>query len=343
MNGSRGDSDNTTNLSLQNKRLKEIRECYERSKYTPQQRRDERKKSGNSVIEMIRRNGADEATIARMAQSIAAVDAMVAEVPDEDPHKIYEQTFNYGNPSKKITITSEGSRHWRKATDQDVASIVYIPMQNQFGEFDDTDYESDEEFPEVKIPTAIVYTFSGEQRTYHAYDDKFGDLLIVPDEVLNDVRNEAPPGRFFSGQSKNGNEWNPAPEGKVWFEHPFLKEPNGMYLDDCSYYCVKRQIECPGLYPEIIEKQWREHGAFAYWCPVLQRFITEGERYRLQHWFHNGDGSAQQRYYYDQNEMLDLHGGLDKLPTTVSASKDKDEDSEIDQDQKMPAKKQRTK
>ena len=354
MNGSRGESgDNTgstTNLSLQNKRLKEIRECYERSKYTPQQRRDERKKSGNSLIEMIRGNGADEATIAWMAQSIAAVDAMAAKVPDEDPRdKIVKQTFDYndGNPNtpiQKITITSEGSRHWRKATVQDAGSIVYLPRDNKFGEFDDTGYETDEEFPDVKQTTAIVYTFSGERETPWADDDKFDDLLVVPDEVLQGVRNDAPPGRFFSGQqSKSGNEWNPAPEGKVWFQHPFLKEPNGMYLDDCSYYSVKRQIECPGLHPEIIEKQWREFGELAFWCPVLQRFITDGERYRLQHWFHNGDGSAQQRYYYDQNEMLDLHGGLDKLPTTISANKDNDKDSEIDQDQKMPAKKQRTK
>ena len=55
-------------------------------------------------------------------------------------------------------------------------------------------------------------------------------------------------------------------------------------------------------------------GSKAYWCPVLKRFISDGERLRLEHWFHNGDGSAQQRYYYDQIEMLDRHGGLASLP-----------------------------
>ena len=372
MNGTRAVSggawNGTWNLSLQNKRLKEIREDYERHKQTPQQRRDDEKESRNEMYEIMRRGGASEAAIARFKQDLAAVDAAIANAPDEDPYdKIVSETFTY-NDGNRVTITSEGSRHWRNATVQDTGSIVYIPMKNKFGKFADTDYESDEEFPEEKHTTAIVYTFSGGKETPRAWDDKFDEILVVPDEVFNGVRNEAPPGRFFSGHSKNGNGWSPAPEGKVWLKHPFIKEPNGMYLNDCSYFIIKKRIECAGIRPEIIEKVWWERGTLAYWCPVLQRFITEGERYRLQHWFHNGNGSAQERYYYDQNEMLDLHGGLGKLPTTVSLSKKDEEVSfvgvmkvedlianrrkkaeadgeviEIDQDQKMPAKKQRTK
>ena len=82
-----------------------------------------------------------------------------------------------------------------------------------------------------KHTTAIVYKFSGGLETGlgYAFDDKFDELLVVPDEVLKGVRNESAPGSFFSGQpkSRNINQWNPAPEGKVWFKHPFIKEPTG--------------------------------------------------------------------------------------------------------------------
>jgi hypothetical protein len=150
-----------------------------------------------------------------------------------------------------------------------------------------------------------------------------------------------------------------------------------MYFTDAQAYCVESMIECPGMRFEVMEKSWRERGSMAYWCPVLKRFISEGEKYRLQHWFHNGDGSAQQRYYYNQFEMLDMHGGLDKIPTTITSSnttsirRDDDDESvcfmgvseleevitrkrqkaeangevvNVDyvQDGKMPAKKQRT-
>jgi len=377
MNVSRSNNINrASNETLQNRRLNEIRENYEQYKKTPQQRDDEMKQSGKEMLETMRRNGANESDIAMMASCFASADAAIANAPQEDPRdKIVSETFNYndGNPStplQKITISSKGSRHWREATVHDTGSIVYIPMENKFGEFDDTGYESDEF---GKHTTAIVYKFSGGLETGfgYAFDDKFEDLLVVPDEVLKGVRNESAPGSFFSGpNSRNG--WNPAPEGKVWFKHPFIKEPKGMYLNDCQYYCVKQLIGCPGMRREIVEKKWRERGQLAYWCPVLNRFITDGERYRLQHWFHNGNGTAQERYYYNQNEMLDMHGGLGKLPTQISSSSKKDDDDdsvcfmgaikaeeviarkrkkaeangeviEIDQqDQKMPAKKQRS-
>ena len=89
-----------------------------------------------------------------------------------------------------------------------------------------------------------------------------------------------------------------------------------------------------------IERWWEERGLLAYWCPVLKRFVSEGERLRQEHWFHNGDGSANQRYYYNQMEMLDMHGGLENLPQSI----DEVGSSELgNQDSKMPAKKQKTK
>jgi hypothetical protein len=63
--------------------------------------------------------------------------------------------------------------------------------------------------------------------------------------------------------------------------------------------------------------QWKKNGALAFWCPVLKRFISDGERFRQQHWFHNGDGSAQKRDFYNQMEMLDRNEGLANLPTTI--------------------------
>ena len=81
-------------------------------------------------------------------------------------------------------------------------------------------------------------------------------------------------------------------------------------------HSTRRENQSQGVYSkadpqvQLEEKLWHKFGALAYWCPVLKRFISEGERLRLEHWFHNGDGSAQQRYFYNQNEMLDMHGGF---------------------------------
>jgi hypothetical protein len=61
-------------------------------------------------------------------------------------------------------------------------------------------------------------------------------------------------------------------------------------------------------------------GAMKYWCPVKRKFMTEGEMLRREHWFHNGDGSAQQRYFYIQNEMLDKYGGSASLPCGFDAA-----------------------
>jgi len=60
------------------------------------------------------------------------------------------------------------------------------------------------------------------------------------------------------------------------------------------------------------EKLWKGRGSF----------LLEGERLSQEHWFHNGDGSAQQRYFYDQNEMLDMHGGLESLPSDINEDLD---------------------
>jgi hypothetical protein len=38
---------------------------------------------------------------------------------------------------------------------------------------------------------------------------------------------------------------------------------------------------------------------------------------KLKHWFHDGDGSAQQRYFYNQVEILKQHGGVSTLSNKV--------------------------
>ena len=181
-------------------------------------------------------------------------------------------------------------------------------------------------------------TFSGERRETWAFRDRFDEMKVVPEEVLKGVKNEAPPGKFFSGKSVTNPQeistWFPAPEGQTWVQK------YGFYCSDKEAYCLKKYLETL-MSEDRIERSWEERGLLAYWCPVLKRFVSEGERLRQEHWFHNGDGSANQRYYYNQMEMLDMHGGLENLPPSIDKV---DGSSELgNQDSKMPAKKQKTK
>ena len=244
---------------------------------------------------------------------------------DECPRdKVHSVTFDYndGREIRPVTITSESHRHWREATIHDAGSIVFLcnslesDSKLRFGEFDDIDYEPDEEFPDEKHPTAQVMTFGGTVETQWAFDGKFEDFLIVPEEILSG-KAEAPPGKFFAGISKSGDSWSPAPAGQTWMAHPFLKNPRGMYLNDVTAYFTAKQILACGMTNEVMMKCWLEIGQFAYWDPVLKRFITEPERLKLEHWFHNGDGTPNQRYFYTQREMLDKHGGMSALPASV--------------------------
>jgi len=370
--GGRRPIGNATTDALKNKRLKEIREWYKECKKTPQQQHQEQKQVGDEMIERMRQNGVDPATIALYAQDFDYVDSVIEKVlDDENPRdKIASQTFAYKSSRgmTEVTISSMGSRNWRLATVKDTGSIVYMPMDNEFGKLIKIGEEPNEEFPDEINDTAIIRNFSGRTKTHSvwAFNGKFDDLLVVPKEVLEDVKNEAPPGRFFSGKSVTSSlKWSPAPAGKTWMQHPFLKNPNGLHLPDEHAFYTEMLIDCPRMKLEIREKSWREREAFKYWCPVLKKFISEGERLRQEHWFHNGDGSAQQRYFYKQNEMLDKHGGLDSLPLTIGSEEEdisfvgvmgfdeviakrkkaaelKGEIIEIDMDSKMPAKKQRT-
>jgi hypothetical protein len=142
-------------------------------------------------------------------------------------------------------------------------------------------------------------------------------MRVVPDTVLCGVNNEAPPGSFFSGKTiRNSTQWTPAPEGKVWYEHPNLTG-SPKYVSDVQYWYLKRQLElCPGFALDINREinLFEESGRYKFWCPVKLKFMSEGEMLRQEHWFCNGNGSAQQRRYYTQNEMLDRHGGLSTLP-----------------------------
>ena len=275
----------------------------------------------------MRRNGASDEEIARYKKDFAMADAAAALGASEETgdkiasatgDKIVSATFRYGLLDRDITITSEGSRHWRRATVYDRGSIVFMVNGDEFGKFDDLGSDTNEF--EESISTAIVHTFSGKTEKPWASDDTFDGLLVVPEGILNGIKNEAPPGRFFSGRSvTNTQSWSPAPDGEVWKQHPLLKEPTGMYFPDEAAFYVDRKIEFGSLVQgrsiHLEKKAWWEWGELAYWCPVLKRCICKGEMLRLEHWFHNGDGSAQQRYFYNQNEMLDMHGGLDGMPS----------------------------
>ena len=63
--------------------------------------------------------------------------------------------------------------------------------------------------------------------------------------------------------------------------------------------------------PSTIDKVWRERGE------GIVIILVSSLETRQEDWFHNGDGSAQQRYFYNQYEMLDMHGGLECIPMSV--------------------------
>ena len=98
---------------------------------------------------------------------------------------------------------------------------------------------------------------------------------------------------------------------RAWYGTPIPSRPAiEKYITDLEYFVVKRRVELFGFNSDFKSEYilWLTRGRFACWYPVLKKFMPEGEILRQEHWFHNGDGSAQQRYYYTQNEMLDRHG-----------------------------------
>jgi hypothetical protein len=127
----------------------------------------------------------------------------------------------------------------------------------------------------------------------------FEDIRIVPDAVLQGVRDEAPPGKLFSGKYVRGSRpWTPSPEGMVWYDHPFITKGQ-KYFTDRQYFFARRRVRFAGV-PLDADREigmWLTHGQIEFWCPVLKKFVSEGEMLRQEHWFHNGDGLAQQRYY----------------------------------------------
>ena len=158
------------------------------------------------------------------------------ETPDPR-HQIVSWTFRYrkggeGPDSRRggreITITSEGSRHWRKATVKDVGRIVFLRDAPEFGEFDDVGEVPDEEFPDAVIKTAEICTQSGELETPWARDNgTFENVLVVPDEVLDGVNFEsAPPEASLPGlsvprsPSAPRGRWSPAPDRTSLDEAP---------------------------------------------------------------------------------------------------------------------------
>jgi hypothetical protein len=320
-----------------NRRIAEIREGNEHAKKTPPQHRAQEDEARTSLLaNMQARDGVSAETFAafrRDLDSVAAIMENAGPIPDGDEDEIIEWTFEH-SAFGRIHITSETRRHWRLATVRDEGDIILFSDYEQADEFGEFDYIAaipDEEFKVHEV--AVVVTQSGKRvHTGFAGDTRiFENIWVVPDVILQGVKDEPPPGRFFSGRSIKGLPssswcWSPAPEGKVWYDHPFLK--NGpQYFTDFQYFLAKRsidlgagandQLNCVAVY-----QMWQGsmYGAMQYWCPVKRKFMTEGEMLRQEHWFHHGDGSAQQRYFYSQNEILDMYGGSASLPRSFDAS-----------------------
>jgi hypothetical protein len=321
------------------RRIAEIRDGYEHAKKTPQQHRAQEAEDHASLLADTEANGASAEALAALQKDLnklAAIMANTSSSPDgagED--KIIQWTFQH-SALGQIHITSEASRHWRFATVRDAGDIVLFSENygrtNEFGELDDIDEIPDEEFEDCTEKVAIVVTQSGKilQSGFAGHTGIFEDVWVVPGVILQGVKDESPPGRFFSGRSikalPSSSSWSPAPEGKVWYDHPFLNN-GSQYFTDFEYFFVKRNIDLGACENDVLNgrgvyKMWQGsmHGAMQYWCPVKRKFMTEGEMLRQEHWFHNGDGSAQQRYFYSQNEMLDKYGGSASLPRSFDAS-----------------------
>ena len=318
-----------------NRSIDSIRHSYEDHQRTPQQRKDKFVDAGKNLLdrfeEKYRQGKATWATLQNFRSSHQRVRNFPIE-SFEHKDRTASWTFNdteYG----EITITNEGSKFWRKATVDDVGSIVmfydYMADDSKmplFGKFHDIIEEPDEEFPEecTKFVAFVITQFSELWRNDYEGGGVYDNMFVVPETVLRGVRNEAPPGSFFSGKAiPNSTEWSPAPDGKVWYDHPSLKGPP-QYFTDFEYFCLKRRCaRCAGVSPMCVPfeaKLYEQQGRFQYWCPVKRKFMCEGEMFRQEHWFHNGDGSAQQRRYYTQNEMLDKYGGLSTLPARYDAA-----------------------
>eukprot|EP00588_Corethron_pennatum_P011295 CAMPEP_0194282836 /NCGR_PEP_ID=MMETSP0169-20130528/23993_1 /TAXON_ID=218684 /ORGANISM="Corethron pennatum, Strain L29A3" /LENGTH=317 /DNA_ID=CAMNT_0039028269 /DNA_START=115 /DNA_END=1065 /DNA_ORIENTATION=- len=302
------------------RKLRDIRDIYTTSHQSRTERDNSRQASTNTLIAGFEQSYNEGkitlAALNSMKANFAAVASILENAGEEeevsDTEKVVRHSFNHSDHGY-ITITSEGHQHWRKATTEDIGAIVlnvnnYNVNANKdgiFGELDDTEESPDEDFPDSIDTLALVYLQNGELYTSSpANNGVWEDLLVVPDQVISGVKNEAPPGSFFSGVvNKTVTIWTPAPEGKVWWDHPRWK---GRYNNDFEYFAAKRSFEdCPGImqrfdspedYMAHESKIWAEGGRFGYWDPVQKKFITAGERLRSEHWFHNGDGSAQQRW-----------------------------------------------
>lgn len=219
-----------------------------------------------------------------------------------------------------IKITSVGSRHWRHAMPNEAKDTLVL--------YHDDGVPKLGRFQEVQGDCAVVCNAdeTGSKRFWRSESRFprvafFRQVRVVPDSVLRNVRNEAPPGKFFSGRDeKTTNPWHmkpwcPAPEGKVWQTAVNAPGTEPTYLDEESDRILKWIIQGGGNHclPEA-RKAFDDKFKYHVWCPVTYQFLSEPQVFRSKHWFHNGDGSAQQRYFYSQNEMLERHGGLQHVP-----------------------------
>lgn len=105
--------------------MAEIRDEYSHHKMTRQEQLRGMQKTGQDMLKRMRRNGASEALISEYASDMAYANSARENAPEDEPRvEIIKQAVTYchqvpgGGASTKsrVTITSEGSRNWRHAT-----------------------------------------------------------------------------------------------------------------------------------------------------------------------------------------------------------------------------------
>ncbi|KAL7515308.1 hypothetical protein ACHAXN_012773 [Cyclotella atomus] len=102
-------STNMSEKELKIKRLSEIRDAYKRHMMTPQEKKAENDKEMNDFW----------GDNAKFQADFKRMNDLLSDMPDEDSRDNIVTTnflYNDGTSVRNVTITSEGSRHWREAT-----------------------------------------------------------------------------------------------------------------------------------------------------------------------------------------------------------------------------------
>lgn len=75
--------------------------------------------------------------------------------------------------------------------------------------------------------------------------------------------------------NNTNNRWTPAPEGMIWFDHPFLVDGRPRHLTDQQFFLVKRGVEFGLSNADFEHRMFEENFQYKYWCPVLKKSLNE--------------------------------------------------------------------